>query len=122
MIPAPHRSRFRAGNVSAQPTSAFPTYLVRSTDHVPDIEMMMERHRVLRMGGQIAWLEHLTIQRTVPGFLLYAKLGDARQMSHHPEYQDWIRQALPLEEALGAGWREISESEMRELLGDAPGR
>jgi hypothetical protein len=89
---------------------------------VPDVEMMMERHRVLKTGGQVAWLVHLTIQRTVAAFLLYVKLDDARQMSHHPEYADWVRQALPLEEALGTGWREISESEMREMLGDAPGR
>ncbi len=119
MIPTPNRSRFRPGPSSSR-IQSFPIYLVRGCEHVPDIEMMMERHRVLRMGDQIAWLEHLTIQRTFPAFLLYAKLSDARQMAHHPEYHDWVRQALPLEEALGQGWREIFEPEMRELLGDAP--
>jgi hypothetical protein len=84
--------------------------------------MMMDRHRVVKLGDQVAWLEHLTMQRTVPGFLLYVKLGDARQMSHHPEYRDWVRQSLPLDEALGNGWREISESDMQEMLGDAPRR
>lgn len=84
--------------------------------------MMMERHRVLKMGDQVAWLEYLTIQRVFPEFLLYVKLSDARQMSHHPEYRDWVRQALPLDEALGEGWREISDSEMHELLGEAPRR
>ena len=121
MIPTPNRSRFRPGQ-SPSRIQSFPIYLVRGCEHVPDIEMMMERHRVLRTGDQIAWLEHLTIQRTFPAFLLYAKLSDARQMAHHPEYRDWVRQALPLDEALGEGWREISEPEMRELLGDAPGR
>ena len=118
MIPTSSRSRFRPGQSSR--IQSFPLYLLRSCEHVPDIEMMMERHRVLKMGEQVAWLEHLTIQRTFPSFVLYAKLSDARQMSDHPEYQDWIRQALPLEEALGEGWREISESEMRDLLGESP--
>jgi hypothetical protein len=118
MIPPPHRHRFQPGPIQSRLSWPFPAYLVRDSDHVPDIEMMMERHRVLRMGQSIAWLEHLTIQRTMPGFLLYVKLSDASQMSHHPEYHAWVREALPLDEALGSGWRTISESEVREMLGD----
>jgi hypothetical protein len=98
--------------------TAFPIYLVRVSDHVPDIEMMMERHRVLRHASGMAWLEQLTIQRVAEGFMLYAKLGDATQMSHHPEYTGWARAALPLDEALGAGWREIARQEAHELLDD----
>jgi hypothetical protein len=120
MIPTSHRTRFHAGHPSAGRATPFPAYLVRDSDHVPDIEMMMERHRVLKMGDDVAWLEHMTIQRTVPGFLLYAKLSDARQMAHHPEYKEWVRRALPLDEALGSGWRLISESDVHEMLGDAP--
>jgi len=118
MIPTSNRGRFRPSQSNAT-IQSFPIYLVRNCEHVPDVEMMMERHRVLKMGDQVAWLEHLTIQRVFPAFLLYVKLSDARQMSHHPEYADWVRQALPLDEALGDGWREISESEMRDLLGES---
>ena len=119
MIPTSHTRRFHSGQVQTTFAGPFPAYLVRSSDHVPDIEMMMERHRVLRIGDSVAWLEHLTIQRTVPGFLLYAKLSDARQMSHHPEYDAWVREALPLDEALGPGWRTTNEQEVRLMLGDA---
>jgi hypothetical protein len=84
--------------------------------------MMMERHRVLKMAEQVVWLEHLTIQRTFQSFVLYVKLSDARLMAHHPEYRDWVRQSLPLDEALGEGWREISEGEVRDMLGESPGR
>jgi len=119
MIPTPHRARFHAGHVSARRATLFPAYLVRDSDHIPDIEMMMERHRIVKMGDDVAWLEHMTIQRTVPCFVLYAKLSDARQMAHHPEYADWVRQALPLDEALGRGWRLISENDVHEMLGDS---
>jgi hypothetical protein len=110
-----HRNRFH----SRHERSPFPVYLVRDSDHVPDIEMMMERHRLLRLGDAPAWLEHVTVQRVSAGFLVYVKLGDATQMSHHPEYQAWLREALPLDDALGAGWRATTEAEAREMLGDA---
>ena len=60
--------------------------------------------------------------RVAAGFLLYVKLSDARQMAHHPEYTTWIRQALPLDDALGTGWRPVVEDQIREMLGDAQGR
>jgi hypothetical protein len=109
-----HRHRFHLG----PERSPFPIYLVRDTDHVPDIEMMMERHRVLRMGDVPAWLEHVIVQRVPAGFLVYAKLSDATQMSHHPEYQAFVAEAHPLEDALGGGWRTTTQAEAREMLGD----
>ena len=115
MHPLPHRHRSR---LHASLT-LFPIYLARATDHVPDIEMIMERHRVLRHDAGLAWLEHLTIQRVAEGFMLYAKLVDAEQMSHHPEYAGWAREALPLDDALGAGWREIDRQSAREMLDDS---
>jgi len=121
MHPLPHRHQSRLHNpLNSRLTPAFPIYLARSTDHVPDIEMMMERHRVLKHPEGLALLEHLTIQRVAEGFMLYAKLVDATQMSHHPEYSSWQRAALPLDEALGAGWREIDRHEAREMLDDSP--
>jgi len=122
MLPTPHRNRFHPTGEAVRHTPVFPTYLVRDSGHVPDIEMMMERHRVLRLGDAVAWLEHLTIQRVSTGFLLYVKLSDARQMAHHPEYATWVRQALPLDEALGAGWRTVVEEQVREMLGDVQAR
>ena len=119
MHPIPHRHRSRLHGSSAPRITAFPIYLARRTDHVPDIEMMMERHRMLQHPAGLAWLEHLTIQRVAEGFMLYAKLVDATQMGHHPEYSDWLRAALPLDEALGAGWTEISRQDAREMLDDA---
>jgi hypothetical protein len=110
-----HRHRFHGWHER----SPFPVYLVRDSDHVPDIEIMMERHHLLRLGNAPAWLEHVTVQRVPAGFLVYIKLGDATQMSHHPEYQHWLREALPLDDALGAGWRTISEAEAREMLGES---
>jgi hypothetical protein len=111
-----HRHRSHPFRSTEQ--APFPVYLVRESGHVPDIEHMMERHRLLRLGDLTAWLEHVIVQRVSDDFLLYVKLGDASQMSHHPEYQVWLRQALPLDEALGAGWRRISQSEAREMMGD----
>lgn len=109
-----HRNRFQL-----QERSPFPVYLVRDSDHVPDIEMMMERHRLLLLPDSAAWLEYVTVQRVPSGFLVYVKLGDAGQMAHNPEYQAWLREALPLDDALGSGWRAISEADAREMLGDA---
>jgi hypothetical protein len=118
MYPLPHRHHSRvSGSISSRLT-VFPIYLVRAANHVPDIEMMMERHRVLQHAAGLAWLEHLTIQRVAEGFTLYTKLVDATQMSHHPEYASWTRAALPLDEALGPGWREITRQEAREMLDD----
>lgn len=122
MLPTPHRNRFHPVGEAARHSPVFPTYLVRGAEHVPDIEMMMERHRVLRLGDAPAWVEHVTVQRVANGFLVYVKLSDARQMAHHPEYGAWVRQALPLDEALGAGWRTTVEEEVRDMLGDAQGR
>ena len=119
MHPLPHRHRSRIHSPSLSRIALFPINLARRIDHVPDIEMMMERHRVLRHPAGLAMLEHLTIQRVADGFMLYAKLVDATQMSHHPEYADWQRAALPLDEALGAGWTEISRQDAREMLDDA---
>jgi len=119
MHPLPHRHRSRSFGIPSQRITGFPVYLVRSAEHIPDVEMMMERHRVLIHNGFAAWLEHLTIQRVAQGFMLFAKLVDASQMAHHPEYESWIRVAQPLEEALGTGWRQITQHELRELLGDA---
>ena len=112
-----HRHRFHPGQPGER--SPFPIYLVRDSGHVPNIEQMMERHRILRLGDVPAWLEHVTVQRVPDKFLLYVKLSDAGQMSHHPEYQTWLRQALPLDDALGSGWQSITEIEAREMLGDA---
>jgi hypothetical protein len=112
-----HRHRFHPFHEH----SPFPVYLVRDSDHVPDIEMMMERHRVLRLADAPAWLEHVTVQRVPSGFLVYVKLGDATQMSHHPEYQTWLREALPLEDALGPDWRSTTQAEAWEMLGDTGG-
>ena len=109
-----HRNRFHPWHER----SPFPVYLVRDSGHVPDIEMMMERHRVLRLGDAPAWLEHVTVQRVPAGFLVYVKLSDAGQMAHHPEYQKWLREALPLDDALGTGWRTTAEAEARDMLGD----
>jgi hypothetical protein len=109
-----HRHRFHQGHER----SPFPVYLVRDSDHVPDIEMMMERHRLLRLADAPAWLEHITVQRVASGFLVYAKLSDATQMAHHPEYQAWLSEALPLDDALGAGWRTTTQAEARQMLGD----
>jgi len=119
MHPLPHRHRSRITGSSNSRLTAFPIYLVRSCEHVPDIEMMMERHCVLQHASCLAWLEHLTIQRVAEGFMLFAKLVDAAQMSHHPEYASWARAALPLDEALGSGWREIARQEARDMLDDS---
>jgi hypothetical protein len=119
MHPLPHRHRSRLHGSHISRITAFPVYLARRADHVPDIEMMMERHRVLHHPAGLAWIEHLTIQRVAEGFMLYAKLVDAMQMSHHPEYESWKREALPLDEALGTGWSEINRQEAREMLDDA---
>jgi hypothetical protein len=119
MHPLPHRHRSRIPGSGNSRLTAFPIYLVRGSEHVPDIEMMMERHRVLQYTTGLAWIEHLTIQRVAEGFMLFAKLVDATQMSHHPEYASWARAALPLDEALGAGWREIARQEARAMLDDS---
>lgn len=115
MMPHTHARR----SFGTRGSGLFPTYLVRESDHIPDIEMMMERHRIVRLGAQVGWIEHITVQRVADGFLLYTKLSDARQMAHHPAYGDWIAAALPLDEALGSGWLTITEDRARDMLGDS---